>query len=190
MGSDKEHINLMWESMKAGDEQCLSHIFVIFYSDMCQYGLKLFNSIELVNDSIQDVFLRIWEKRNTLGNVQNLRAYLFISLRRRILKNKKEFFNTFPLDSIKINKDNVFLFSSEEFLESDKISDRLRQTLTKTINNLPEKQRELIFLRFYNKLSYRDCAAIMEVKEQTVRNIMQRAISKFREQMDSDLWFD
>ena len=190
MESNKDNINHIWERMKTGDEQCLSKIFIAFYSDMCQYGIKLFNSIDLVNDSIQDVFLRIWEKRDTLGNVQNLRAYLFASLRRMIFNNKKEFFNTSSLTSMKSDKEDNFLFSSDEFLASDEISVLLRQTLTNTINHLPEKQRELVFLRFYHKLSYRDCAVIMEIKEQTVRNLMQRALSKFREQMDPDLWFD
>ena len=65
-----EDINakVVWDKMKSGDEKSLSVIFTLYYSDLFKYSLKIFDHPDLVKDSIQDVFLRIWEKRISLMN--------------------------------------------------------------------------------------------------------------------------
>ncbi|MBW8325587.1 MAG: hypothetical protein K0M50_12550 [Prolixibacteraceae bacterium] len=91
MRSERENISvqLVWDQMKSGDEQALSKLFVYFYSDLYQYGIKIFNLPDLVKDSIQDVFSRIWEKRVTLGDARNPKAYLIASLRRQLFQNSE-----------------------------------------------------------------------------------------------------
>ena len=82
-------IKFVWEKMKSGDEKSLSEIFKFFYSDLYQFGIKIFDLPDLVKDSIQDVFMRIWEKRDTISDVRNPKAYLISSVRRKLLVNKK-----------------------------------------------------------------------------------------------------
>ena len=64
-------------------------------------------------------------------------------------------------------------------MEIEEISIQLRSSLINAINNLSERQRELVFLRFYYNLRYLEIAQIMEVNEQTVRNLMQRTWLNF-----------
>ena len=186
----EEHANnkLVWDRMKSGDKQSLSKIFTFYYSDLYHYGIKIFNLPDLVKDSIQDLFLRIWEKRSSLGNVQNPKAYLLSSLRRKLFKNKEMLHVEISDELLRKNGDKNFSFSPAEFTEINEISQQLRQSLVLAINKLPERQRELIFLRFYHNLRYLEIAQIMEVNEQTVRNMMQRALTKLRDQMDRHLW--
>ena len=85
--SENTSVLFVWNKMKAGDEQSLSWLFAYFYSDLYFYGIKIFKLPDLVKDSIQDIFSRIWEKRETLGDVQNPKAYLIASLRRKLFQN-------------------------------------------------------------------------------------------------------
>jgi len=182
------HMKLVWDRMKSGDEQSLSEIFTFFYSDLYQYGIKIFNLPDLVKDSIQDVFVRIWEKRQTIGDVQHPKAYLISSVRRKLFANKESHDAELSGKLLKNEGTPNFCFETSEFTEIAEISRQLRQSLVKAINSLPERQRELIFLRFYYNLRYLEIAHIMAAKEQTVRNLMQRALASLRGQIDRRLW--
>ncbi|WP_299578291.1 RNA polymerase sigma factor [uncultured Sunxiuqinia sp.] len=184
---DTNQMIIAWKQMKSGDHAALALLFDHFYSDLYHYGLKIVNEPDLVKDSVQDVFLRIWERRTTLGDVKNTKAYLLSSVRRRLLENKAinwAITSRNPEDS----DSQAFSFSSAEFIEVEETSRQLRSLLVQSINSLPDRQRELIFLRFYFNLSYAEIARIMDVKEQTIKNMMQRAIANLRTKIDSQLW--
>lgn len=179
---------LIWDKMKSGDEKSLSEIFTLYYTDLYKYGMKIFDLPDLVKDSIQDVFMRIWEKRDTIGDVQNPKAYLISSVRRKLFANKETLSDEISDELLKKEGKQNFSFSTTEFIEIEEISQQIRNSLVEAINNLPERQRELVFLRFYYNLKYLEIAKIMEVNEQTVRNLMQRTLSNLRAKIDHNLW--
>ena len=179
---------LIWDKMKSGDEKSLSEIFTLYYTDLYKYGIKIFDLPDLVKDSIQDVFMRIWEKRDTIGDVQNPKAYLISSVRRKLFANKETRSDEISDELLKNEGKQNFSFSTAEFIEIEEISQQIRNSLVLAINNLPERQRELVFLRFYYNLKYLEIAKIMEVNEQTVRNLMQRTLSNLRTKIDRNLW--
>jgi RNA polymerase sigma factor (sigma-70 family) len=179
---------LIWDNMKSGDEKSLSEIFTLYYSDLYKYGIKIFDLPDLVKDSIQDVFMRIWEKRDTIGDVQNPKAYLISSVRRKLFANREIRSDEISDELLKNEGTQNFSFSTNEFMEIVEISEQIRNSLVVAINNLPERQRELVFLRFYYNLKYLEIAKIMEVNEQTVRNLMQRTLSNLRAKIDRNLW--
>lgn len=181
------NIKLVWDKMKSGDEKSLSEIFTFYYSDLYKYGIKIFDLPDLVKDSIQDVFMRVWEKRTTIGDVQNPKAYLISSVRRKLFANKETHYDEISDELLKNEGEQNFSFAATEFMEIEEISQQIRNSLLQAINNLPERQRELVFLRFYYNLRYLEIAKIMEVKEQTVRNLMQRALSNLRDKVDRQL---
>jgi len=188
MKNNSENISALfvWNKMKTGDEQSLSWLFAYFYSDLYLYGIKIFNLPDLVRDSIQDVFGRVWEKRQTLGDIQNPKAYLIASLRRKLFLNiQRAHLQTNT--ELKNEEELGFSFETQDFLEKKELSKYLKQSLIQAINNLSSRQRELIFLRFYHRLRYLEIAQVMNVNEQTVRNLMQRTLAKLREQIDDDL---
>lgn len=185
-----EEINakVLWDKMKSGDEKSLSVIFTLYYSDLFKYSIKIFGQPDLVKDSIQDVFMRIWEKRTSLGDVQNPKAYLISSVRRKLFTNKESQKDEISDNLLNSEGKNLFQFSATDFMESEEISQKVRDSLINAINSLPERQRELVFLRFYYDLRYLEISRIMEVNEQTVRNMMQRALVNLRSKIDRKLW--
>ena len=179
---------LIWDKMKSGDEKSLSDIFTLYYSDLYKYGIKIFDLPDLVKDSIQDVFMRTWETRDSIGDVQNPKAYLISSVRRKLFVNKETRSDEISDELLKKKGKQNFSFSTTEFIEIEEISQQIRNSLVTAINNLPERQRELVFLRFYYNLKYLEIAKIMEVNEQTVRNMMQRTLTNLRAKIDRNLW--
>jgi RNA polymerase sigma-70 factor (ECF subfamily) len=185
--SENTSVLFVWNKMKAGDEQSLSWLFAYFYSDLYFYGIKIFKLPDLVKDSIQDIFSRIWEKRETLGDVQNPKAYLIASLRRKLFQNIQSDYPALHSGLPENEEQPEFSFETYDFLEKEELSAQLRKALVQALTGLSPKQRELIYLRFYHRLRYLEIARIMNVNEQTVKNLMQRTLAKLREKIDSDL---
>lgn len=176
--TDKVDEIVLWNRMKSGDEKAFSVIFKSNYSALYAYGIKLIPFPDFVRDQIQNLFMNIWQTRDRLGDVLKLKSYLLISLRRQLLASKKL---TTEFDSIDSNNEiQALVFEPTEFVDKDAISSKLKQTLLHNLNALPVKHREIIFLRFYHKLTYQEIATIIGVKQQSVKNSMPKIFEKLR----------
>lgn len=173
---DKE----LWKGLKSGDTQCFDILFRKFYSELYYYGMKIFSDAEFVKESIQEVFIRIWETRERLGEVENPKVYLLVSFRRMMLtklgKDKRKLHVEFG------KADHYsFFFELNEFERHDEVSPEIREVLLKSIHSLTKRQREIIQLFFYHELSYSEVAKVMKMSVQATRNLMYRTLIHLRE---------
>lgn len=173
--------DLLWRKMKAGDQQSFSIIFKSYYPKLYAYGLKLTPFSDLVRDQIQELFINIWQNREGLGDISNMKAYLFTSLRRRLFHSRLKRNDTEPIENLSEKDQQSWTFEATEFFDSGFISSGVREQLIKNLNSLPVNQREIIFLRFSNQLTYREIADIVHMKEQSVKNSMPKILQKLAE---------
>ncbi len=178
---NKKDEDLLWKKMKLGDQKSFSVIFKFYYPKLYAYGVKLMPFSDLVRDQIQDLFINIWQNREGLGDVSNLKAYLFTSLRRRLFNSKEKSPHTEPIDRLSEKDYPSWVFEPGEFMDTAFISSNVKEKLIKNLNSLPVNQREIIFLRFYNQLTYKEIADIIHVKEQSVKNNMPKILQKLAE---------
>lgn len=131
---------------------------------------------DLVEDTIQDLFITLWNTRQKLSDVKNVKAYLFTILRRGIYqKSQKEqlvqdiddFPELTPLDE----------GSSYEHEDYEKW---LVMKLTDMLKSLPERQLDVVLLRYYENLQTSEIATIMGITEKSVRNTIYKALTYMR----------
>lgn len=175
----------LWQRLKAGNQTAMSAIFKKYYTDMFRYGCKLVRyQEELVRDCIQDLFVEIWDRRKQLGDVINVRSYLLLSLRRSLIrkieKQRKLISNTDPQTEAAFEGKNDFELSIEELLIQQEGDSESNQRLKVAISKLSKTQKEIIFLRYYNNLDYKEIATITNTRYQSVRNNMYRALKSLR----------
>ncbi|HBL75584.1 MAG: hypothetical protein A2W90_05255 [Bacteroidetes bacterium GWF2_42_66] len=170
----------IWRNLKAGDKHCFNQLFRKYYSELYYYGIKIFPDPDFVKECIQEVFIRIWETRESLADVQNVKSYIIVSVRRMILARKQK---NKHKQNIKIRQAESysFFFDVNEFEKHEEISDEIRQVLLSVINSMTKKQRELIMLFFYHELSYLEIAKVTGISVQAVRNLMYRTLVHLRE---------
>jgi len=75
-----------WRNFREGDFSSLGVLFERHYLELFYYGIKIVAIPELVKDTIQDLFADVWERRNHMASVDNIKAYLIISLRRELIR--------------------------------------------------------------------------------------------------------
>lgn len=92
----------LWEQFVAGDKSAFSILYKHYVSDLYLFGLRLSQNQELVKDAIQELFVSLWNKRETLPQVTNVKSYLITSLRNKVLRKIS-------------NNQKTSLFSIEDF---------------------------------------------------------------------------
>jgi len=75
-------------------------------------------------------------------------------------------------------------FSIEEIMINDSLSEQKRQALKKAIGKLNANQREILYLKFYNNLSYQEISEILNISYQTVRNYMSQALKALKKMQE------
>ncbi|UZR99069.1 RNA polymerase sigma factor [Chondrinema litorale] len=170
----------LWKRLKAGDRNAFNTTIGFFYKLLFSYGFKISGNAQLTEDCIQDLFIYIWENKNKLGDVKDVKAYLLKSLRRRILEalsrwdNRKQQFAIFQ-------QEFDIVFSHEDLLIQDQFNKEKVEKLTSALNNLPPRQREALYLKFYGEASYQEIGEIMGINNQSVGNLLQRAIKLLKD---------
>jgi RNA polymerase sigma factor (sigma-70 family) len=163
---ESRHIEdqLLWERFKKGDETAFSKIFHSNYSVLYNYGMKLSGDEDLTKDCIQELYITLWKNRDNLGNAVSIRFYLLKSIRRKMIR--------------------MIVFSIESLIIRDEFQKSQQEYFFKLLNSLSKRQKEAIYLKFYQNLSYDEISQVMDVNYQSVRNYIHQAISTLRSKID------
>ena len=173
----------IWQRFRKGDEKAFSYIFDTYHLQLFEYGQRFSSDPELVGDSIQDLFFELAGKREKLSATDNILFYLLKSLRIKIFNNLRK--NRYTNSSI--CPDQLDEFRLEYSTDTDPEEKELRlDRLAEAINQLPPRQKETIYLKFYKNLSNAQVAEVMQVNYQSVGNSIQKAIQKLKSLLESD----
>lgn len=169
----------VFNAIKEGDKEALSVLFLKYYDYLQHYGRQVTNDQTNVEECIQELFIYLFESYGRLGDVRNVKAYLFSSLRRRLIEKiqrqrRKRYQNIDTPYLIEIQ------FSPEDILFQKENQNHIRQALAQALNQLPARQKEAVYLRYYNNLSTKEIAEVMEVENQTILNTLHKALKKIR----------
>jgi RNA polymerase sigma factor (sigma-70 family) len=171
----------LWDDFRQGDQQAFAQLYKQYVTILYNHGIHLVKDADLVQDAIQELFIDLWRLRATLSPTTSVKFYLYRSLRRRIHQAiettqhtvlvSDEFHQLTPL--ITPSHEVDYILEEQQQLELHRLQQLLPQ--------LPPRQYEAIRLRFFDNFSWEEVANIMQMNEQSVRNLIQRAIKKLQE---------
>jgi RNA polymerase sigma factor (sigma-70 family) len=180
--NEHQHIDLaIWEACKEGDKHAYAHIYRLYYSRLFNYGCKFTTDAALVEDSIQEIFVRFWTNREKLSAVRELKSYLFVSFRHYLLKQLSQ--------SKKIQEDvtavDNYVFALEISAEQRRVAAEEQQqqllVLISAMRRLTPRQKEAVFFRFYENMSYEEIAGILNISVKATYKLVARAIIMLRD---------
>ena len=168
-----------WIAFTKGDEKAFVMLHDLFFHSLHAYAMRMLQDPDLAYDAIQELFLKLWEKRTALPEVQFVKAYLMRCLRSAIL-NKLRSLKLYELKITARSQTPDIEFSPEEIrIKKESASFNNRQ-LTQMINTLPARQKEIIYLRFYEGLSYKEISRILNINYQSLVNNINRIMNRFK----------
>jgi RNA polymerase sigma factor (sigma-70 family) len=168
----------LWKQFLPGDCLALDAIVKRHYNLLYQYGCKFTRDAALVKDCIQDLFLYLWHKRNTINETASVDHYLMKALRRRLGRALTQTDSTEDLSFIEFKDANA---TPDDLLIQQEQKAALADKIKICILQLSKRQQEIIYLRFYLNASAADIADIMQLNRQSVYNLLNDALNKLRQ---------
>lgn len=180
-----ESENLHWQSFKTGNPASFEYLYQKYSAGLYNYGDKFSGDKDLIKECIQELFVQIWTKRSSIGNPEHIKNYLYKSFRNLILKKTAQLQKNQGFDDLENYGFNVSLNIEEALIDGErrkKISGQLQEAISK----LTARQKEAIFLRFYEQLSYEEIAEVMGITVKASYKIMARSLSFLRDNLSKE----
>jgi RNA polymerase sigma factor (sigma-70 family) len=164
----------------------ITTIYNAYVNDLFTYGLYLGFNKESVKDAIHDVFLKLSTNNNLLDNAENIKFYLFRSLKNRLIdthKNRKEHVTLEAMNSILELSFNMTV-NVETLLIEQEEKLQIKKEIVKMLDFLTPRQREIIYLRYIHEYDYKQISELLQISVHGCRKLVSKAILNLKEKFD------
>ena len=158
-----------------GDQLAYKELFTSFYSYLFPFALGIVKSKESAEEVVSDIFIKIWEKRDVLEKISNLKVYLYVATRNLAFNyaDKQKRSATNSIDEFSVEFKSRY-FDPEQLL----ITADMMALIEKEIDRLPPKCRIIFKLVKEDNLKYKEVAEILNISAKTVENQLAIALHK------------
>ncbi len=173
------------QSVQEGDMQFIA-LYKFYYQDLYAYGVSLGFNTEDVKDAIQEVYLKLYFNERLCIDEKKIKFYLLRSVRNQLIDWERTKKDTSSIEeeerSFKLS------VSVEESFISDEEDLLLKKKVNRILDLLTDHQREIVYLHFIEEMPYEEIAVMLDMKIQTVRGQVFKAMEKLRK-LDSKDYF-
>lgn len=165
----------LFDRIKQRDRSAFNTLFRKYYTALCRFSFATCLSQEDSEESVQEMFVNLWEKAPTIDISISVKAYLYTSTRHHTL-------NAIQKQQTELRHLNEY---SEQVNTVDQTEERqdaeISELIQSGVRTLPDKCREIFILCKQEGLTYEEISAYLNVSEKTVDNQMGIALRKLRE---------
>lgn len=151
-----------------------SQLFCYFHKPLLRFAESIVKSKEAAEEIYSDVMLKIWDLGAALNNINNLRGYLFISVKNSALNYLARYYKvrTVNIDSVQLE------LTGGENPEESLIRSEFNRNLSLAVKTLPSKAQLVYKLIKEDGFSYRQVAEILGISVNTIEGHMTNALKK------------
>ena len=170
--------NELYMKIREGDERAFQTLFRKYYALLCNYASQILNDKEFAEETVQDMFVKIWEKRQALTIETSVKNYFFRSVRNHCL-------NQIQHEKIKKQYAGRVLELARQEIDPEQyfIEVDLIRRIEESIASLPPKRREIFRLSREQDMKYREIAEALNISEKTVEAQMGLALKHLRNEL-------
>jgi RNA polymerase sigma factor (sigma-70 family) len=177
---------LDWNLLRKGDDKAFARLYEKFSDMLFRYALKFINDEETIKDCIQELFIKLYENRKSLAQTDNVKFFLFRSLKNKLIDHLRKSEPLIYVSPLELQ------FSADYYLEPDNDDSgndtEVMEKFESVLNTLNARQKEALYLRYQMGMSYDEIAQLLNINNQSARNLVHRTITKIRKDMDLGLF--
>src|SRR5580693_3924324 len=140
---------LLWNEYRSGNADAFGAIIRVHYPDLFHYGTRFTRDLELVKDSLQDLFLELWINRETISETSFVKYYLLKALRRKLTRKIGRSRYTGSWEELHFES----MLNGTHSVETSNIREEglaeLTRKMRQALTGLSKRQQEVIYLRYY-----------------------------------------
>jgi RNA polymerase sigma-70 factor (ECF subfamily) len=163
-------------SIKNGNEAAFEKVFKTYFRNLHAFAYTFMKDDIIAEEIVQNVFFRIWEKKEQLQIDDSLKAYLYRSVHNESLNHLKhlKIKNSFQLHY------SANMESSNQDASNQMIATELENDIQKAISELPPQCRTIFQMSRFEQLKYQQIADQLNISIKTVENQMGKALKVLR----------
>lgn len=165
------------EQLRNGNEEALFSLMTLYYNDLFKYGLKFTAERNIAKDIIQQFILHIWANRTKFQVVENVDRYLFVAFKRFLIQELRK---NSRHNAIYVGASVDLDYPDVELMIIFQQNELLSKALSQAIEALPQRQKELLQLRYYEQMSFEEIAKKTSLSARTIYNNLYEALKKLR----------
>lgn len=170
----------LWDAFREGDEEAFAYLYRTFSPILYSYGFHLCRQQVVTEDCIQDLFIHLHQHRAQLGPTNSIKFYLYRSLRRRIADKAQSSSRFVSEEDAETQPEFTLDMPAESGLINDQTLSEQKRKLEYLINRLPKRQKEALYLLYYEELSYPEIAQLMGLEVKSVYNLIYNSLVSLR----------
>lgn len=183
--SEKQYTTVsLWSGFLDGNKKALSRLYHMYYSSLFTYGLRLVRNEELIKDSIQELFLYMWEHRTSINPVHSVKSYLLLSLRRVILVNIQRDKSRYIRNKQYVENQFDDRKNIEDVLISLDDNNRRTHLIRIAYSSLSKRQKEVVSMKYFEGFTTDEICDLLGLKRQSVYNCLSEAINKLQKSIE------
>ena len=171
---------VLWDRLREGDREAFGEIYRRYFPPLFSYCSRFTQDAGLVKDTLQDFFTDLYLRRQSLQTPEKPKSYLLVSVRRKLVRVLGKTPRSHELTDAEAPA--FFLeLSPESYLISRQNAAMAERHVQQTIGRLTLRQKEAVYLRFYESLSYEEIAEVMQLKAvKYARTLVYRALTELK----------
>jgi len=174
LNDDKE----LYAKLKQGNGPAFKVLFQKYYAFLCHYATQFLHDREMAEETVQELFVHLWEKRESLSIESSVKNYLFRSVRNQCLNQLQKQKIRKQYASKVIESAQQEIDPEQSFLEVD-----LMELIEKSIESLPPRRQEIFRLSREQGLKYQEIADQLNISVKTVEAQMGLALKHLRDHL-------
>lgn len=167
--------------LAASDASALDELFDAMHDRLLGFAISLVGEVAVARDLVQEAFIRIWDRRDTLDPARSLRALLFQTVRNLAANHRRDQRTRERL----LAQEGALPTASPPRPDELATASDLEARLRGWIAALPERQREALELCRFHGLSHAEVAEVMDVTTITVNNHLVKALATLRAKLQT-----
>lgn len=171
----------IWNLFRSGEESAFEFIYQKYFDKLYNYGCQFTRDHSMVEDVLQELFIDLRRRSKHLSPTNKIKPYLFSAFRRKIIRYRD---NRGIFKEIDLQNSFPVVANVEESIIEDETRRENQEGLQKAIGTLSERHREIIFLFFYENLTYEEIREIQGFDNiKSARNLLYKAVESLRKEM-------
>jgi RNA polymerase sigma factor (sigma-70 family) len=172
-----------WDDFRYGDEGSLKLIFNTYYNLLFNYGHKFTPDDHIIEDVIQDLFVKLWADRAAINDTESVKNYIYKAFRRRLIR-KLDYapkIMAFPVTEDKIHFD-IEPGHDHRMINSERMLN-IQSKLATALEKMTPRQREVIHLRYFEEMDFEEIADVMQLSTKATYKLLYRAIDTLKKNL-------
>lgn len=175
------------QQIAAGDPAAFRQLYAAFYRQLCRFALAIVKTKELSEEVVEDVFIRVWQQRESITEIKNVRVYLYTATKNtslNYLSRKARESITEPFDHIHVELDSSVI-DPEQIL----ITSEMYRKMQQAVEALPPRCKMIFKLVREDGLRYKEIAEVLNISVNTIDVQMSIAVKRLAAALETELGY-